>query len=245
MTGVCVFDIDRTITSPDCVTHECRARSHRNALALIEACRQRGMGLAVNTARKKHTWSGVAPEVRAALADAPYFHRGLMAPDAPRSVPDQKAVFMHDILALFRARRERVVLFDDRKENCDAVRARGFGCVHVPSDQADASGMHDAAIAELDRVLAPRAELLLVVRPGCPYCARFRPQWERVVREYPVTRTVDKSELPPHMLALVPTVPKLLLHADGRVLDSFGDSQWTSDAVIARCSQGSAAPPFG
>ena len=112
MRGVCVFDIDNTLTCGD------PARA-------IQACRDANYEIAINTARPV-AW--LEPRLRALglpLPGAPAFH---FNPDSyqqsEQERADHKGQAMHKIAKYFDT--DTLMLFDDIPANVEAARRRGY-----------------------------------------------------------------------------------------------------------------------
>lgn len=138
--GVCVFDIDNTITSPQCNIASsspeeraaCNMKNVRSAHQMMDWCKQNGMELALNTARKRPSLSGVDESLQQRIAheikSSNFCHR-----KKGQSVVEAKGNCMRRIHENVDPTlpKESIVLIDDRRENCDFVRSMGFSSVHV------------------------------------------------------------------------------------------------------------------
>lgn len=115
MNGICVFDIDKTLTSPACKNDlDCQQRAKKNALKSIQLCKDNNMGLAYNTARSAETYNGIPREIKHKMQDSYYCHR-----KSGENVLRGKLRCMNDIKKKynFNGKDENIILFDDRPEN--------------------------------------------------------------------------------------------------------------------------------
>lgn len=129
MKGVCVFDIDNTLT---CGEMSCSSNQSQLMLDAIDHCIRKDFGVAINTARPSQPnllW-GIPTDVQYKLRgidELKVFHR----PNNHLSVPEQKHFNQLEIARQFRVKPEHVVLVDDRAENCQHVQRMGMPCVHI------------------------------------------------------------------------------------------------------------------
>lgn len=143
-TGVCVFDIDLTLTCEGA----CDARRRGAMAEAIDWCRGQGMDVAINTARPPQDdvlW-GIPLEVRARVEGVPVYVR----PHDGPAVEVQKHLNMERIATRFGVPVERTVLIDDRRETCEYLRTQGVPCVHV----ATRDGVTPATLGTLQEVVA-------------------------------------------------------------------------------------------
>ena len=146
--GVCVFDIDMTLTN-QCPDSACERRKAGLAKRVIETCRLANMDIAVNTARPYPSLQGVHEDVRRALQDPPIWFRS----DPRQTIPDGKRRNMQAIQRHFNVKNpERVVLFDDKKSNVEAVQKAGFSAIHVKTP-----GIDDQEVLQAQSLLQRRS----------------------------------------------------------------------------------------
>jgi hypothetical protein len=133
--GVCVFDIDETITT-ECARDgnrpNCRTRNVDTALSMIDSCVKYNMTIALNTARKRPSLRGVDARLRQRIME-------LVAPEnfcyrSPDDWPSEaKANCMERIRANVDSglQPDSLILIDDKKENCERVQQSQFSAVQV------------------------------------------------------------------------------------------------------------------
>lgn len=137
--GVCVFDINNTITSPQCnvassseARAACNIKNVHSAHKMMNWCAENGMEIALNTARKRPSLYGVDESLKERIAhevnSSNFCYR-----DKGQTVTEAKGNCMRRIhenvdptLPM-----ASIVLIDDKKENCDFVKSMGFSSVHV------------------------------------------------------------------------------------------------------------------
>lgn len=115
--GVCVFDLDQTLTCGD-------------AARAVRACRDQDYEIAVNTARPAG-W--LEPRLAALGLPAPHSSAFVHNPRSYRQTPAQraeaKARGMDRIAEVFGT--SNLILFDDLEENVNAARRAGYRAQHV------------------------------------------------------------------------------------------------------------------
>ena len=132
MLGVCVFDIDHTLTCGD-------------PRPLIAECKRAGYAFAINTARPKPHIYPVSLQKIGIPVNTPILYNPDSYSQSSTEIAEQKATHMHTIQQAFGVKRpENVVLMDDNDENVDVVRSYGFRAIHVPRtlDQCGLSEDH-------------------------------------------------------------------------------------------------------
>lgn len=138
--GVCVFDIDGTLT---CDHLTCPTDKIDKMLDSIAYCRQKNMAIAVNTARppQAEPLHSIDPRIKEQVSDAPIF----MRPSGPTSVSEHKLQNMHSIAAHFNVDVKKTILVDDVASNCERLHAQNIPCVLV----RDAVGIGDQEYQQL------------------------------------------------------------------------------------------------
>lgn len=77
--------------------------------------------------------------------------------------------------------------------------------------------------------------LLYVHRPGCPFCRKIDPEWEKAVTMLNInTRKILRPNIPQWTVDTiqVETVPKFLLVQNKKIVSMFGDSSWKAEDVV-------------
>lgn len=125
---MCIFDIDKTLTSPQCGTSECHMTAEARALDLIRTCKQSKMKLGINTARKQSTLHGVSPAISSELRNVPICHR-----NSKENVALGKERCMYELMGKngYRGDKKGVVFMDDNTNNIEHIQSKGFTTVQV------------------------------------------------------------------------------------------------------------------
>ena len=140
--GVCVFDIDSTLTAPECSGSEdhpkteteeeaCKLEARNRFMNAIHACEEKNMALAINTARGGHSFWGVHPDIQEKFENAPFCHRH---PDN-YDPPGGKVECMNVLREAYDLSKQKLVLIDDRPENCERVTQNGYKCILVDDEK--------------------------------------------------------------------------------------------------------------
>lgn len=144
--GVCVFDLDRTLT---CEGGECHPAKVRAMEASMDACARMGMKKDVATARplqEDMLW-GVPAPVRKRLenSDARIYFRS----KPHLTVEEEKLQHMQRICRDRGVPYGHAVLIDDRKATCAHLEAKGHPTVHVQDENGITSREKRALVRKL------------------------------------------------------------------------------------------------
>ena len=126
---VCVFDLDDTLQAWNCNGNsECIRKANENAKNVINYCKSNNMNIAINTARSSSSLEYIPHEIVKVLPadiNKNFYHRGLIH-GPKKSVVQQKKMFMDDIAKKFDAKKENMILFDDRLDIIKTVQSAGY-----------------------------------------------------------------------------------------------------------------------
>lgn len=132
MPGVCVFDIDDTLTCGD-------------PRPLVEACKRLGYSFAINTARPVADVKPVRFKDIGMPHDTPIWYNPDSYSQSAQQIAQHKASNMRHIQRAFGVDSPaQVVLIDDNADNIQAVQSQGFQAIHAPhtADQCGLSSHH-------------------------------------------------------------------------------------------------------
>lgn len=145
--GVCVFDLDETLSSPMCKRSKlsleeeefCYKEATKNAHKLIDACERNHMALAVNTARTQKFFNHPNPNIYPERRIDPSLIARLDREDVPfcyrinrnTNASDSKVECLQKIGGTFETKNKNIVLIDDNKDNIHAAKTHGFSTIPV------------------------------------------------------------------------------------------------------------------
>lgn len=164
--GVCVFDIDKTLTCEFEEEGKCNPSKIDAMRASINLCRERDMGVALNTARttpnscsrgqcmpKYDVKHSIPDLVRQLLEDVDVVKtRPLNRPD----IEQVKLENMREIAQDFKVKEHETVLIDDKASTIEELKKKDFPVVHVKGNGIDTRELN-ALRKELDKMHSSRS----------------------------------------------------------------------------------------
>lgn len=145
--GVCVFDIDRTLTcEQECLTSQLQAMNNS-----IKLCQEHGFRIAINTARpmQDDILHGIQSDIKNQFTSDPNSVVLSRPFNSSMSVPTHKLMNMQHIANIFDVPYEKAILIDDVKETCNIVESNGMKAIHVE----DANGITATEYGKLKNML--------------------------------------------------------------------------------------------
>ena len=127
--GVCVFDIDHTLTCDQ----ECSVSQVHTINNSIKLCREHGFTIAINTARpmQNDILHGIQKEIRDNFTNDPNSLILSRPLNSNISVEQHKLMNMQHIANTYNIPYGRTILIDDIKDTCDLVQSNGMKTIHV------------------------------------------------------------------------------------------------------------------
>jgi hypothetical protein len=126
--GVCVFDLDGTLYKYKCKHGERDGVCQQRVAAVIQQCKQMGMGLAINTARFR-----LSSRLKRYLVNLGLDVNALPAGAVQLKAftPQRKARAMQRISTVYNTHPSHVLLYDNLDRNVASVVNRGYRGVNV------------------------------------------------------------------------------------------------------------------
>lgn len=126
--GVCVFDIDRTLTCDG----GCSLEQITHMKSCIDLCRSENMSIAINTARPPQTniLHTIPDEVQNMLQGVDVYTRPLSG----ISVEVQKLMHMYTIAKKHSLPTSKVVLLDDLASTCQLMNSAHVPSIHIRNE---------------------------------------------------------------------------------------------------------------
>jgi len=146
MKGVCVFDIDNTLT---CGRNICDMSKLHYMKESINMCKSSSMGVVINTARppQEDILHSINPEIRNLLGDNVKVYS--RSRNSVFSVEEQKLLNMTTIAKECEVDVSKTVLVDDLSSTCSLLTQKNIPNIHVN----DENGISDKDYSELKRIV--------------------------------------------------------------------------------------------
>ncbi len=146
--GVCVFDIDNTLT---CGTTLCSVSQIENMIKSIDLCKQNNMAIEINTARppQDNVLFGIDQKVLDSIGDIKPYTR---EPDGIQ-VEMQKLINMKKIARKHNVSEKKTILFDDVKSTCDLLNKHDIPTVHVRQMNGITNEEYEEFKVKLDNII--------------------------------------------------------------------------------------------
>lgn len=127
--GVCVFDIDRTLTC----TQGCSKSQLQTMNDSIKLCQSHGFEIAINTARpmQDDVLHSMHDDIKINFTNDPNSVVLSRPLNSCMSVEQQKLINMQHIANTFNVPYGKTILIDDIRDTCDLVESNGMKSIHV------------------------------------------------------------------------------------------------------------------
>ena len=141
--GVCVFDIDHTLTCKN----QCSLEQLEYMKKTIDLCTSNNFEIAINTARppQHDILFNIQPDVRKKLENCPVYNR----PSDGPAIELQKLENMHHIANQFNVNVDHTILIDDLKSTCDLLTTLNIPSIKVE----DENGISEKEYNKLNKML--------------------------------------------------------------------------------------------